>query len=280
MSERAAAIGVDGCRAGWVAAIAYTDGHDPAPSAPVARTELRLYTNAEGGLRHLVEECEAAGAGAGTPKAAPVILAVDVPMGLPRRAGLRTCDHAARATLGQRWPCVFPAPDRELLGLSFEQARDVVTARRAAEPTAGAHPIMTRQAMAIAPKIAEADALLTAAPDRQRWLVEVHPELSFRALALELGHPSATSGLPRKKRSAGRALRRELIAAVFDDALTQADAAPWTGTVVGRDDILDAYAGLWSALRYRHANGVAGEKLVILGDGTPAAHKLLAQMIV
>ena len=125
---------------------------------------------------------------------------------------------------------------------------------------------MTRQAMAIAPKIAEADALLTAAPQRQRWLVEVHPELCFLALARELAHPSATGGLPRKKRSAGRALRRELIAKAFEDALAQIDAVAWAGTVVGRDDVLDAYAGLWSALRYQRAHGVAGEHLIILGE--------------
>jgi predicted RNase H-like nuclease len=275
MSERPTAIGVDGCPAGWVAAIAYTDDDEPAPS--VTRTELRLHTNGEGGLGHLVRACEAAGVGASTVPA--VILAVDVPMGLPHRARLRPCDVAARATLGRRWMCVFPAPDRELLGLSFEQARAVVMTRRAAEP-AGAHPIMTRQAMAIAPKIAEADELLTAVPERQRWLVEVHPEVSFLALARDLAHPSAIGGLPRKKHSAGRAVRRELIAAVFDDALGQMDAVAWTGTVVGRDDVLDAYAGLWSAVRYRRASGAAGENIVTLGDGTRDEHELLAQMIV
>jgi predicted RNase H-like nuclease len=163
VSECPIAIGVDGCPAGWVAAIAYTDDDQRTPPAAIAvtRTELRLYANGDGGLRTLVEECEAGdlpGSHATTPAA---ILAVDVPMGLPPRAGLRPCDAAARAMLGQRWPCVFPASDRELLGLTFETARNVVRNRRAADP-AGAHPIMARQAMAIAPKIAEADALLGA----------------------------------------------------------------------------------------------------------------------
>lgn len=84
----------------------------------------------------------------------------------------------------------------------------------------------------------------------------------------------------RKKRSAGRADRRQLITAVVDDALAQIEAHEWTGAAVGRDDILDPYAGPWSALRYRRASGVAGEHLTILSDGTRDECRLLAQMIV
>ena len=70
------AIGVDGCRAGWIAAFAYSS--DMAGSS---RTELRLLRQDDGGLASLVSDCEAM-------NKRPV-LAVDVPIGLPTTAGLR-----------------------------------------------------------------------------------------------------------------------------------------------------------------------------------------------
>jgi predicted RNase H-like nuclease len=215
-------------------------------------TELRLYAS----LSRLVGECEA--------EATRPPVAVDVPMGLPRRAGLRACDAEARERLRPRWQCVFPAPDRELLGLTFEGAREVVLRRRTAEP--GSHPVMTKQAMAIAPKIAEADALLTADPARQRWLVEAHPELSFRSLA--------AGALPRKKCLAGRTMRGELMGRVFPDSAERIAAAAWPRSAVGVDDALDAYACLWTALRYGAERGVR------LGDGSVDDRGLLAQIVV
>jgi predicted RNase H-like nuclease len=200
-------------------------------------------------------------------------------MGLPSRAGLRECDRAARKMLGRRWQCVFPAPDRELLGLTFEAAREVVLRRRIAEPVV-AHPVMTKQAMAIASKIAEADQLLTAKPERERWLVEVHPEVSFLMLARTLGHPIPAIGLPRKKRAAGRVFRADLLARVFPDSSARVAAMTWGRAHVGVDDALDAYAGLWSALRYRAAAGVTGAELLILGDDHPDGHGVLAHVIV
>jgi predicted RNase H-like nuclease len=80
--------------------------------------------------------------------------------------------------------------------------------------------------------------------------VEVHPELSFLALAQALGRPEAQIGLPRKQRSAGKTLRRALLTAVTPDIEGQLAAVSWPRTQVGVDDVLDAYAALWSARRY------------------------------
>lgn len=79
MGERLGTIGIDGCRAGWIAVLARQDDPDGR-----VRTGLRL-------VRQL-----------------------------------------------------FPAPDRTLFGRSFEQAREVVLARRAGA-TVNEHPIMTRR---------------------------------------------------------------------------------------------------------------------------------------
>jgi predicted RNase H-like nuclease len=260
MTEHVTAIGVDGCPVGWIAAHAHEN-----ELGQLVRTELRLVGAESGGLTALVDDCEA--------RWPPPVVAIDVPMGLPRCAGLRECDREARCRLGRRWMCVFPAPDRELLGRTFEEAREHVRARRFADPV-GHHPILSRQAIAIMPKIAEVDVLLRERPARQRWLIEVHPELSFLALAQALNRPEAQIGLPRKQRSAGKTLRRALLAAVTPDIDGQLAEVSWPRTQVGVDDVLDAYAALWSARRYRTP---ARE---ILGDGLPDDHGLARQMIV
>ena len=231
------AIGVDGCRAGWVAALAHAD------AGGRAQTELRLVRRHDGGFASLVAECEAA--------ATPPIVAVDVPIGLPAAAGLRACDRQARKKLGRRSVCVFPAPDRELFGLSFERARDVVLARRAGG-AADEQPIMTRQTMGILPNIEEIDQLMCAERSRQEWIVEAHPEVCFVSLAEELGDPSAVTGLPRKRSTAGRLARLALLQRTFPDVAERADAAPWPRRDVGPDDVLDAYAALWTARRYAY----------------------------
>lgn len=234
--KRLAAIGVDGCRAGWIAALAHVDDADGH-----VRTELRLVRRQDGGFASLAGDCEA--------MVRRPTIAVDVPIGLPTKAGLRVCDRQARTKLGRRWMCVFPAPDRELFGLSFEEAREVVLTRRAGS-TINEHPIMTQQTIAILQKIEEVDDVMRTDLSRQDWIVEVHPEVCFVTLAKELGDPVGATGLPRKQRTAGRLARLALLQRAFPDVAERAAAAPWPRTEVGRDDILDAYAALWTARRY------------------------------
>jgi threonine dehydratase len=231
------AVGVDGCRVGWIAALAYSS----TANAPLW-TELRLLRQEDGGLASLVGDCEAM-------NERPA-LAVDVPIGLPTTAGLRDCDREARTQLGRRWMCVFPAPDRELFSLSFEEARARVLARRGADGTPSDHPIMSKQACAILPKIEEVDAVMRADLTRQEWIVEVHPEVCFITLAKCLGDAVPATGLPRKQRRVGRLERLALLRRVFSDVDQHVDAANWPRSDVGVDDILDAYAALWTACRY------------------------------
>jgi predicted RNase H-like nuclease len=239
------AAGIDGCRAGWVAAIARGD----------TMTELRLFADLEAVVRWRDREAGAAMVGA------------DVPMGLPLRAGPRPCDRDARRELGPRWMCVFAPPDRELLGLDFAQAKEIVDRRRRADP-AGDHPVMTHQTINIAPKIAEADRVLRAAPWRQEWLLEVHPELSFRTLA---GAP-----LEPKRTSAGAAARLAVVARQFPDAPRRLGARTWSRAEVARDDLLDAYAVLWTALRFARGPGHYRE----LGDSERDAYGLRQRIVV
>jgi predicted RNase H-like nuclease len=170
-------------------------------------------------------------------------VAIDIPIGLapdgPRRA-----DVEARQRLGPRRSSVFPAPVRSVLtAATYEEACSV---SRAACGKA-----ISKQLYNILPKIREVDALVT--PERQRRLFEMSPELSLAVLAgAPMAHPKTTR--------AGRAERIDALGRVFGHAEIERHLlrAP---KGAGRDDILDAFAGAWTARRH-----AAAQHLQLGGD--------------
>lgn len=212
--------GVDGCKAGWVAALADTAG---------------------GPLRVSVFPDAAALAAA---LADAVIIGVDVPIGLTD-AGPRACDAAARRLLGRpRASSVFPAPVRPILHAATRADADRL--HRAADGRGiGPH------AWNIVPKIREWDALLRRRAALRSRVYEVHPEAAFAAL-----NGGAAIAAPKRGRE-GHALRRRLLRQVYGErpvaaalaALPRCDARP--------DDVLDALAVLWSAARIRRGEAVS-----------------------
>lgn len=167
------------------------------------------------------------------------LVAIDIPIGLSA-VGPRACDVAARARLGPRRSSVFPAPVRSVLG-AVDHA-DAVARSRAACGRG-----LSIQAWNLVPKVAEVDGLLTPGDP----VVEAHPELSLATLA---GHPLAT----RKKDAAGRAQRLALLSGPFSDIADRLAAKP---AGCAADDVLDAYAVLWTARR------IAAGTAETLGDG-------------
>jgi len=157
-------------------------------------------------------------------------VAVDVPIGLPE-SGPRTCDVAARRLLGPRRSSVFPAPPRCTLGSATYQ--EACSWSRAACGKA-----VSRQTFAIMAKVEALDHLMT--PERQDSLIEVHPEVSFTALAGEpMVHHKATE--------AGKAERITALRSAFSDI------AEHTHTWLPGSrptDILDAFVAAWSARRW------------------------------
>lgn len=155
-------------------------------------------------------------------------LAVDVPIGLPQLGERRAADVTARRFVERRRSSVFPTPSAAAL-----EAATYAEARRI-------DPRLSAQSYALRAKILEAS---VAGPSDPR-IIEVHPEVTFRALH---GRP-----LPFAKRSwNGLLLRRRLLGgvgiAVPDDAGAGGRAAA--------DDVLDAAAAAWSA--HRAARGDA-----------------------
>ena len=202
-------VGVDGCPGGWVAVIA--EGQE---------ISGMVVENAEE-LLHRASDA--------------AVIAIDIPIGLPD-AGPRECDRAARKLLGaRRGSSVFPAPIRPVLeaGTYLEACaiRQRIEEKR-----------MSKQAFAILPKILEIDRLLQRSDQARRQIREVHPEVSF--CFWNDGTPMRDA----KKHPAGKASRETLIDQIWP-GIRPTLLERWPRTVVGRDDLNDAFAALWTARR-------------------------------
>ncbi len=214
-SESVQVIGVDGCRAGWLAAGLSQSGD----------CDARVFPDIESLVRHW-------GAGA--------TVLVDMPIGLrDRRPEQRQCDALARKLLG--WPrsaSVFTPPARPALkAASWEKASAIN--RRAV--TRG----LSRQAWGIAGKIREVDAFLRCDATRQRHLREVHPELLFWALN------DRKAMTINKKRVAGRRERLAVLERHWPGVEDRFDRLrrELRGRKVGADDLIDALVSVvaWQA---------------------------------
>lgn len=205
-----AVLGVDGWRGRWVGAL--LDGR---------RVTLLDLTDATAVLA--------------VPDVA--VVAIDMPIGLSED-GVRACDVQARRRLGRAGSSVFPAPLRQVLG-----ATDYLDAcRRSVEASGKA---LSKQSWNLVPAIRSLDDALGDPPDDR--VVEVHPELAFRALDARVREPKGSAR--------GLAQRMAALAPVMDVDLL---AAP---PLIPAVDVLDACAAAWSAQR------LAAGTAACAGDG-------------
>lgn len=219
-------LGVDACRTGWIG-IAVGNGPPESHFAPL--------------IDDLVRE------------AGPVeVVAIDIPIGLPD-TGSRKADELARALVGpRRASSVFTTPARAAI-----ECDDYATAAENRRRTGKG---LSRQAYGLRTKMLQVDHWIR----RQNGprVVEVHPEVSFAAMA---GGPLSAS----KTTWNGAGERRALLAAA---GITLADQLGTAGTKAGVDDVLDAAAAAWTAQRV--ANGTAHrvpDPPEIFSDEIPAA---------
>jgi predicted RNase H-like nuclease len=156
------------------------------------------------------------------------VFAFDIPLGLAGE-GLRQADALARRLLAKRSSSVFTTfPLPVLESSTYESA--LAAARALGLPG------ISRQSYGLRAKILELDAV---AREDER-VIEVHPELSFYALAG--GHPCA---FPKKSWN-GLAERLELLrraGLLLGETFPSIGAAP-------PDDVVDAAAAAWTARRY------------------------------
>lgn len=162
------------------------------------------------------------------------VVGIDIPIGLPVR-GAREADGLARRFVGPRRSSVFSTPPRSVLEAATYEDALVVTRHLG---VAG----ISKQSFGLAPKILEVDEV--ARSDER--VVEVHPEVSFRAMD---GQTLKYS----KKSWNGAGIRRQLLAQhdiVLPDNLGEAGLAPV-------DDVLDAAAAAWTADRIARGKAVS-----------------------
>lgn len=165
----------------------------------------------------------------------PQVVAIDIPIGLPE-SGPRACDVEARRLLrAGRASAVFTAPIRPVLSAATYD--DACRIRLRVEGKR-----LSRQSWAITARVREVDDLLRKDAELQAMFYEVHPEVSFCLLAG--GRPLQHS----KKDPAGREERRRLLEPAFGGFL-QAALAERRDLGSLEDDVLDAFAALWTAER-------------------------------
>ena len=182
----------------------------------------------------------------------PAIVAVDVPIGLPKQspAGGRLAEREVRALLGDRRSSVFRIPSRPAVEASIapEPADDrerFFAACAIARETSDDRKCFAKQGFYILDKVAEVDTFLREHPDDAGRVFETHPELAFVMM-----NGGAPLQLPKKIKSRvnppGLDLRRALLVrAGIDAGIVSMKAAKGAGD----DDLIDALACLVTARR-------------------------------
>jgi predicted RNase H-like nuclease len=202
-------VGVDGCKGGWVAMVWQVE---------LGKIEPEIHQTLAG----LIECHVDAGA-----------IGIDIPIGLSS-TGTRQCDIEARRNLGPgRSSSVFPPPLYEILDApTFAEAQ----IRSVAQIGRGT----SQQSFAIFPRIAEA--ITTITPEMQDRVFEVHPEVSFWALAKR---PMVYA----KRNQLGYDERRRLLQEETGIELRSRKEAFGWARPAKPDDLLDAFVAAWTAKR-------------------------------
>jgi predicted RNase H-like nuclease len=199
--------GIDGCRGGWIA----------------FKVDLTAH----------VTSVEAVDVSAWLRERPPDLTCVGIDVAIGLLECPRACDIAARKLLGQpRGTSVFAAPCRAALAAESHAESSAINRQKTARG-------LSQQAWGIIPKIKQVDDAITS--DRQRWALEVHPEVCF--WALNQRRPMKHN----KKTKEGISERIVLLRRVFPEIENHLANRP---RGVGSDDLLDAAAAAWTALRW------------------------------
>ena len=214
-------VGVDGCPSGWFSVGFDSEGCYELKVFPAFSELLDYYRDAK-------------------------LVLVDIPIGLPEGPGGRECDQEARNKLRpHRSSSVFSAPTRQTVKQAALSPGDYECAKKVEQcATRPEGKGISKQAFAIAPKIAQVDRFLRCRDSNATPKVqEVHPEVCFWALngkkAMEFN----------KKEDKGEEQRIRVLER-FEPrtrAMYREAGRRFVGGGVGKDDILDALAAAVTA---------------------------------
>ena len=197
------AVGVDGCKAGWLVA-GWTG------------TELSLVLVPK--LKDLLPRLSFGAR-----------ILIDIPIGLSED-GYRSCDVAARKRLGKRSSSLFSAPPRFALGYdcysSLNHRCKLQTGRG-----------ISKQSFFLLPKIREVDQLVHSGQSKSVFWYETHPELCF--ISMNKGNSLRDS----KKTETGYLERIQILGGWIEheiQGMTEKFLHSTRRSEVARDDVLDA----------------------------------------
>ena len=159
------------------------------------------------------------------------VVGIDMPIGLPVDRS-RAADVEARRYLRPRGSTVFPTPPRACI-----DAPDYATACADARSATGK--AISKQAWNIVAKMKEVDTHV--GPEHEQRIAEVHPECSF--LAMQRLDSNDARPFESKHTAVGREQRTTVVQRTFDTVVRVPPGAQL-------DDVLDAYAVLWTAERF------------------------------
>ncbi len=213
------AVGVDGCRGGWLAAVRKNN------SRAITWARFETWSDLINGF---------------DPR--PQIIAVDMPIGLID-CGRRNCDTKARALL-ERAPksSIFAPPRRPMLQMGSYEEANRWGQNQGPNSTCGGG--ISKQAWNLVPKIVEIDDWIR--PARQDWVIEAHPELAFDNAVTKSAIP--IDALPSKKTLRGQVIRAQILTKL-GISLPPIAEFPTDCKGAQMDDFLDAAVLLFVAER-------------------------------
>ncbi len=209
-SLNTAAVGVDGCPDGWLAA--FRTNTSPEINWTFFASWLEL-------VQHF--------------KPRPICLAVDMPIGLIE-CGRRLCDVEARERLTRSSvSSIFSPPRRPMLDFTtYEEANEWGRTQGPREKCGGG---LSKQSWNLREKIKEIDAWIN--PRDQAWIIEAHPELAFDQ-SIDCNELSIER-LPGKKTLKGQVIRARILSEV-GVIIPPMAAFPIKSGNAQMDDFLDA----------------------------------------
>lgn len=216
--------GVDGCLFGWLC-VTQDTSHK-------TTIEASLFENFEKLM---------------APK--PDVVMVDIPIGLPDglEKEYRLCDKKMRDFIKPRSSSVFTAPIRPMLrALTLKDGTFKERYEKACQigkETNGK--MLSRQSFSILRKIKEVDDFLARNEEFKIRIWEIHPEVCFCAWN------NKKAMVYGKKSKEGKNEREKFVIEKYGEAY--ANAQSQLGTKRGKygdDDLLDAFAALWTAERF------------------------------
>ena len=215
-------LGLDGCADGWFVVALRAGTFDSARFLPSVAKALEFYPSAE-------------------------VIAIDIPIGTEADR-FRTVDAAAKRLLGASSSTLFETPPVEVLRQSSYAAALALCRTLTGKG-------LSKQAYALRKKVLEVEPVAS----RDQRIIEVHPEICFRALA-----PGVA--IQRKKSWNGLIQRRTLLEGA---GIRLPDLLEAGGQRAGPDDVVDAAVAAWSADRKRR--GLA--ECIGSGPGAGAGHR-------